>query len=73
MYAVNDLTLNADCISRLIELSLKASGVLVEQKPGSLNPPAFCSRWSQKELLQMFKMKMYGNSEQKGKEIRKTC
>ena len=52
---------NADCKDFL--KIFKASGVLVEQKPGSLNPPAFCSRWSLKELLQMFKMKMYENSE----------
>jgi len=38
----------ADCIL------FKASGVVVEQQPGSPTPPAFCSRWSQKEILEMF-------------------
>jgi len=30
----------------------KASGVVVGQQSGSPTPPAFCSRWSQKEILQ---------------------
>ena len=40
---------------RTISSLFMASGVVVEQKPGSPTTLAFCSRWSQKELKKNFK------------------